>query len=291
MRQTTLRTINNICRRPTPPSNARTLATAVGIDPLNRIQNSSAEDPQAPQPNREIRESYSKLPSRPKRLDHKLLNPSQSADDILIRSLDKGRSPIGSSYAKAQSPVYFPNISIRLVRPSSTDRGDPFTAIFRCDLQLTKPDIFNYLRQIYGLGITSIRTAIYRGRYERQIKSKVRGGVKIGRDKQRTFKKVWVGLDRPFFYPSQPSQKFLNENYNYQDFLNAYNRSRLTQLRNAKTDRNQVMPAGVHGLKGERVNVLRQILDDKKSIQSQLNEHVKQSLLDSTPTTTTTTKK
>jgi len=46
------------------------------------------------------------------------------------------------------------------------------------------------------------------------------------------------------------------------------------------------MPAGIHDLKGERVNVLRQILDDKKSIQSQLNEHVKQSLIDSTSTTT-----
>ncbi|KAI7965675.1 hypothetical protein MJO29_001423 [Puccinia striiformis f. sp. tritici] len=274
--KTSLRTIKTICHRPAAPSSrVRTLATAVGIEPPNQIQ---AEE----KPNRSIRESYSKLPHRPKRLDHKLINPSSSSsDDILIRSLDKGRSPIGSSYAKAQSPVYFPNISIRLTRPSSTDRGDPFTAIFRCELQLTKPDIFNYLRQIYGLGITSIRTAIYRGRYERQIKSRVRGGVTIGRDKNRTFKKVWVGLDKPFFYPPRPSSKFLNENYNYQDFLNSYNRNRLIQMRHAEMDRNSVMPAGVHDRKGERVNVFRQILDEKKSIQNELNEHVKQSLIDS----------
>ncbi|PLW27424.1 hypothetical protein PCANC_18274 [Puccinia coronata f. sp. avenae] len=290
MRQANLRTLKNIYHRSASHSTARTLATTVSVDPVNRVESPSAGEPKPQQPNREIRESYSKLPYRPKRLDYKLISPSQEADDILTRSLEKGRSPIGSSYAKAQSPVYFPNLSIRLVRPSSTDRGDPFTAIFRCDLQLTKPDIFNYLRQIYGLGITSIRTAIYRGRYERQIKSKVRGGVKIGRDKRRTFKKVWVGLDRPFFYPPQPNQKFLNENYNYQDFLNAYNRSRLSQLKNAKLDRNQVMPAGVHDRKGERVNVLRQILDSKKSIQKELREHVKQSLIDSTTAPATTTK-
>ncbi|KAA1102039.1 hypothetical protein PGT21_035413 [Puccinia graminis f. sp. tritici] len=282
-----LRTIKSICHQRASIPSLRTLATTVSIDPLDRIE---GEEPK-PKPNQDIREYFNKLPHRPKRLDHKLIKPDQSSsDDILIRSLDKGRSPIGSSYAKAQSPVYFPNISIRLVRPSSTDRGDPFTAIFRCDLQLTKPDIFNYLRQIYGLGITSIRTAIYRGRYERQIKSKVRGGVKIAKDKSRTFKKVWVGLDKPFFYPPQPNQRFLNENYNYQDFLNAYNRSRLTQIKHAKLDRNQVMPSGVHDRKGERVNVLRQILDSKKSIQSELNEHVKQSLIDSTTAPSTPTK-
>ncbi|KAH9472732.1 hypothetical protein Pst134EA_003340 [Puccinia striiformis f. sp. tritici] len=52
-------------------------------------------------------------------------------------------------------------------------------------------------------------------------------------------------------------------------------------MRHAEMDRNSVMPAGVHDRKGERVNVSVQILDEKKSIQNELNEHVKQSLIDS----------
>ncbi|MBW0474389.1 hypothetical protein O181_014104 [Austropuccinia psidii MF-1] len=255
----------------------RSSSSSVALRRLATASEGHAGAPASP-PNETVRNALKKLPRRPLRLDHHSTEPSQK--DVLIRSLNNGRSPIGSAYAKAQDPVHFPNLSIRLVRPSATDRGDPFTAIFRCDLRLTKPDIFNYLRQIYGLGITSIRTAIYRGRFQRQLKSKVRGGITIARDKTRTFKKVWVGLDRPFFYPSRPSEKWLDEQYMYSDLINSYHRARLTALQQGKTDRNQVLPSGPVD-KGERSNVLRSIIDSKKQIHDELQDHVKKSLMES----------
>ncbi|KAG0149292.1 hypothetical protein CROQUDRAFT_341615 [Cronartium quercuum f. sp. fusiforme G11] len=229
-------------------------------------------------PNQPLRQALAKLPVRPPRLDGCDPPPGiHKTDRALLRSLAGGRSPVGASYVRARSPVFFPNVPLQLVRPSATDRSDPFTAIFRCDLRLTKPDIYNYLRQIYGLGITSIRTAIYRGRYVRKLRSRLQGGLTRERDGDRTFKKVWVGMDRPFFFPSGRSERWLEEQYMYSDSLNTYRRSKAESVRAAETDRRAVLPRGMEG-KGERRNVLREVMEESKMKEEDLKRSVRKSL-------------
>lgn len=234
--------------------------------------------PDSSSPNRHVRQALAKLPARPPRLDGFDPPPGfQKPDRPLLRSLAGGRSPVGASYARARAPVFFPNVPLQLVRPSATDRADPFTAIFRCDLRLTKPDIYNYLRQIYGLGITSIRTAIYRGRYKRQLRSRVQGGIVREREGNRTFKKVWVGMDRPFFFPGAPCERWLDEQYMYSDFLNSHHRAKAQALLDSETDRRTVLPSGMQN-KGERRNVLREILDTGRAKEDDLRKSVRKSL-------------
>ncbi|CAH7681301.1 hypothetical protein BY996DRAFT_7060072 [Phakopsora pachyrhizi] len=242
--------------------------------------------------NLQIREAVRALPPRPTRLDQPSIRDATGDDadpssritwsinneSMSVNRLESTR--VGSNYCKARSPVYFPNVSIRLVRPSMMDKWNPFLAIFRCDLRLTKPDIFNYLRQIYGLGITSIRTAIYRGRHRRQLKSRIRGGITIARDKSRTFKKVWIGLDRPFFYPDRPSRRFLDENFMYSDVFNTFRRAQLKNSGGEEAeglDRRSVLPSGLKG-KGERRNVLRELLDSKMRSEEKVKSLVEESL-------------
>lgn len=248
--------------------NHRSLSTKLDS---NQINNTSSK------PNQSIQEALNKLPDRPPRLDS--TNTHSKHDQNLLRSLNRSHkhSPIGSSYSKAKSPVYFPNLSLQLVRPSSTDKSDPFTTIFHSDLRLTKPDIYNYLRQVYGLGITSIRTAIYRGRYIRKLKSKVTGGLLRSRDSNRTFKKVWIGMDRPFFWPSYKSLKWLEDHYMYSDSLNAYQRSKAQSIKLAESDPRSVLPRGMIN-KGERKNVLMDILESKKSAEIELKRSIRKSL-------------
>lgn len=236
--------------------------------------------------NEEIKHGLNGLPKKSKRLDQNEIERN-SPEELFLSSLGQNGARrhrrVGSTYDRARSPVYFPNIDMQLVRPSPTDQGDPYTAIFRCDLRLTKPDIFNYLRQIYGIGITSIRTAIYRNRNRRRLKSKVRGGVVVDNKRgDRTFKKVWIGLDKPFFFPPSPKSRFLSENFNFNDLLNTFNRFKLIQAEKSKTDPNQVLPAGFNE-KGKRNNVFRNLLELKQNIHPELKNYVKKSLTSFTP--------
>jgi ribosomal protein L23 len=89
--------------------------------------------------------------------------------------------------------------------PPHTD--DPFTATFRVSLQLTKPDIRSYLAQIYGLEITSLRTANYIG------EDKYYPGKGWKRTRERTYKKVLVGLVEPFWYPEERSKEWLEREF------------------------------------------------------------------------------
>ena len=104
-----------------------------------------------------------------------------------------GRMPtdLPTSTSLEAQRIYLPNIRMILVRnapapPGSALAGqDPFIATFRCSPRLTKPDIVQYLRQCYGVGIRSIATTIYHpertrnrhGGYRRKAPSykKVRG--------------------------------------------------------------------------------------------------------------------
>lgn len=162
--------------------------------------------------------AYSQLPPRPAPLTSQhpsWLPPSAyRSDPLLPRTKHR--------WTQGRNPVFLPNVTLTMVRPPRHELHNPYLAFFHCDLRLTKIDIFNYLRQIYGLqGITSIRTAIYRGPYRTASSRSAMGfWVRKKRLASRTFKKVFVGLSQPFFYPPPRSASWLNEEYAFADSVN-----------------------------------------------------------------------
>ncbi|KWU42087.1 hypothetical protein RHOSPDRAFT_7418, partial [Rhodotorula sp. JG-1b] len=93
--------------------------------------------------------------------------------------------------------VYLPSVFMRLVRNTQQYKDDPYTATFRTSLQLTKPDIANYLKNVYGLEITSIRTLNYLS----ALKRNPIGGGKSRSGGTKNYKKVLVTMKDPFWYP------------------------------------------------------------------------------------------
>lgn len=102
-----------------------------------------------------------------------------------------GRIPtdLPTSTSKVAQRIFLPNVRMILVRNAPPVPGtamadqDPFIATFRCSPRLTKPDIMQYLRQCYGIGIRSIATTIYQGERVRHR----HGGY---RRKEASYKKV-----------------------------------------------------------------------------------------------------
>ncbi|GAA5828116.1 hypothetical protein JCM11251_002596 [Rhodosporidiobolus azoricus] len=117
--------------------------------------------------------------------------------------------------------IFLPHVFMRLVRNTGEHRDDPYTATFRTHLELTKPDITNYLKNVYGLEVTSIRTMNYLSKLKR---SPVGGGMtRSGGTKN--YKKVLVTMTEPFWYPSERSRGWLNEHFE---------RDRMEELRDRK---------------------------------------------------------
>ncbi|GAA5859761.1 hypothetical protein JCM1840_006442 [Sporobolomyces johnsonii] len=122
---------------------------------------------------------------------------------------------------KGEVKIYLPSVFMRLVRNSSEHKDDPFTATFRTSLQLTKPDISNYLKNIYGLNITSIRTVNYLSKLKR---NSIGGGwSRSGGTKN--YKKVVVTMTEPFWYPEERSRAWCNEHFE---------RDRMEEMRDRK---------------------------------------------------------
>lgn len=130
----------------------------------------------------------------------------------------KGRTP--NKQPKATAPgeagavhgdvrVYLPSVFMRLVRNQAEYRDDPYTATFRTSLQLTKPDIANYLKNVYGLEVTSIRTLNYLS----ALKRNPIGGGKSRTGGTKNYKKVLVTMREPFWYPEERSRAWLNEHF------------------------------------------------------------------------------
>ncbi|KZT52987.1 hypothetical protein CALCODRAFT_423048, partial [Calocera cornea HHB12733] len=94
--------------------------------------------------------------------------------------------------------IYLPNFVIRLVRNSSPPGRpyDPYMATFRVPRSLTKMDIKSYLLAVYGVETTFIRTE----NFVSQITRSADGGRKV-RMSKRTYKRAFVGLVDPFYYP------------------------------------------------------------------------------------------
>jgi len=108
-----------------------------------------------------------------------------------------------------------------LVRNGPNHADDPFTATFHCSPTLSKPDVVQYLRQVYGLEMTGIRTAIYRESprkvaiRKRMFKSKSEQPFRL----EATYKKVYVQLLHPFMYPPEPHEGSLNLYYARDEYL------------------------------------------------------------------------
>ncbi|KAI5476136.1 mitochondrial large subunit ribosomal protein L23 [Pseudohyphozyma bogoriensis] len=115
----------------------------------------------------------------------------------------------GAPATTGEVKIFLPSVFMRLVRNTGEYEHDPFTATFRTDLRLTKPDISNYLKNVYGLSITSIRTMNYLSKMKR---NPVGGGYsRAGGFKN--YKKVLVTLTEPFWYPEERSREWCNEHF------------------------------------------------------------------------------
>ena len=96
--------------------------------------------------------------------------------------------------------VYLPNITVRLVRNhTEIDQPyDPYVATFRIPTSMTKTDLRSYLKAVYDLDVTFIRTDIYVGQMKRD---NLTGRVARERGSLHNYKKAVVGLYQPFHYP------------------------------------------------------------------------------------------
>lgn len=104
--------------------------------------------------------------------------------------------------------IYLPNVVFKLVR-NSTDfiRGpgghpigrepyNPFIATFRVPKSTTKQDVRSYLKAVYNLDTTFVRTDIRNSKVTRNR----RGGL-VKTDSSTNYKRAVVGLTEPFHYP------------------------------------------------------------------------------------------
>ncbi|WFD44390.1 hypothetical protein MPSI1_003058 [Malassezia psittaci] len=110
---------------------------------------------------------------------------------------------------------FLPNFTVRLVR-NYTPAGqsyDPWKATFRVPLHLHKHALRSFLLAVYGLRTTWARSMVYRSRIVFNFQKKRRSP---GRD--RTFKKVEVGLLEPFVFPGL-TKEFLRTHLFAQEML------------------------------------------------------------------------
>lgn len=165
------------------------------------------------------------VPSKPPRAPVKRYGAKSS------RVRASGRSPSQApNYLREESDrtklvgevkIYLPSVFMRLVRNTAEHAGDPYTATFRTDLRLTKPDIANYLKNIYGLAVTSLRTINYLS----AVKRNPVGGGYSRTGGTKNYKKVMVTMQEPFWYPEERSREWCNEHFE---------RDRMEELRDRK---------------------------------------------------------
>jgi ribosomal protein L23 len=103
--------------------------------------------------------------------------------------------------------IYLPNIIIRLVR-NLTPPGlpyDPFIATFRIPTSMTKIDLRSYLKAVYDLDVSFIRTDIFQGNWRRVRRGRNNHRESVFWERRRgsehDYKRAIVGLFEPFHYP------------------------------------------------------------------------------------------
>ncbi|BGP12492.1 hypothetical protein JCM10213_005474 [Rhodosporidiobolus nylandii] len=219
--------------RPTP---ARTLATVVSspFDPPtspSRAPSSSADTslPLASNP----RVVLPKAPSEtapadgaPRYSKHSSRLTGRTARKARKATSPSELNPSGTAGERLQATagqvkVFLPHVFMRLVRNTGEHKDDPYTATFRTHLELTKPDITNYLKNVYGLHVTSIRTINYLSKLKR---NPIGGGMSRSGG-TKNYKKVIVTMTEPFWYPQERSRAWLNEHFE---------RDRMEELRDRK---------------------------------------------------------
>ncbi len=112
--------------------------------------------------------------------------------------------------------VYLPNILFRMV-PNYTPPGkayNPYEATFRVPQSVTKTDVRGYLFSMYGLRVTYIRTDNYFAPIERQHR-RPKGRAKS----YKTYKRVVVGLEDPFYFPHMPEDMNLEQRKAHREWL------------------------------------------------------------------------
>ncbi|GAA5876150.1 hypothetical protein JCM16303_007038 [Sporobolomyces ruberrimus] len=233
LRRTASLSLSSLARPASTP--VRTLATHV-VDapfdpPTSYSRPSSSSNPAIPLPNnpRVIVPSPTKGKS-----GVKAARFSKHSSRVTGRSVRKPRKATSPTELKAggqlgeyepatqgEIKVFLPSVFIRLVRNNGEHRDDPYTATFRTSLQLTKPDVSNYLKNVYGLHITSIRTINYLSKLKR---NPIGGGYsRAGGTKN--YKKVVVTMTEPFWFPEERSRAWCNEHFE---------RDRMEEMRDRK---------------------------------------------------------
>lgn len=222
-------------------STSRSLATIVNVNSSSSSSSSSSSKTTTTslpklQPNRRPTNGRTKsfvkrnkfvVPS-PNPLDSTRITPRYSANS----SRTKGRTPRTPSKALSitnlldpspktlkenqyeqstigQIKIYLPSVFFRLVRNTGLHEKDPYTATFRTDLRLTKPDISNYLKNIYGLNITSLRTINYMS----ALKRNPIGGGYSRAGTFKNYKKVLITMTEPFWYPEERNREWCNDHF------------------------------------------------------------------------------
>jgi len=232
IRRTATLSLSSLARPACTP--IRTLATHVvdtPFDPPNSYSRpSSSSNPAIPLPNND----RVIIPSTRPKSTIKAPRYSKNSSRISGRSARKPRKATSPTDLKVDGKlgeyepatqgeikVFLPSVFMRLVRNNGEHKDDPYTATFRTSLQLTKPDISNYLKNIYGLHITSIRTINYLSKLKR---NPIGGGYsRAGGTKN--YKKVVVTMTEPFWFPEERSRAWCNEHFE---------RDRMEEMRDRK---------------------------------------------------------
>ncbi|GAA5922290.1 mitochondrial 54S ribosomal protein uL23m MRP20 [Sporobolomyces koalae] len=233
LRRTATLSLSSLARPVSTP--VRTLATMV-VDapfdpPTTRSRPASYANASVPLPN-----NPRVIIPKPKQSSAKAPRYSRHSSRVTGRTARKPRKALSPTALKLEGAttlgerepstfgeieVFLPSVFVRLVRNSGEHRADPYVATFRTSLQLTKPDISNYLKNVYGLHITSIRTINYLSKLKR---NPIGGGYsRAGGTKN--YKKVVVTMTEPFWYPEERSRAWCNEHFE---------RDRMEEMRDRK---------------------------------------------------------
>lgn len=133
------------------------------------------------------------------------LSPEEVA--ALADSQEKGIESRGRLTKIVAHRIYLPNIQIRLMRNFSAPDTpyDPYVATFRIPPSMTKTDLRSYLKAVYDLDITFIRTTLHWGEVFRDPKDT---RVKRRQGSVNNYKKAIVGLYEPFHYPDDVEELY-----------------------------------------------------------------------------------
>lgn len=123
-------------------------------------------------------------------------------------------------------PIYLPNIPMTFI-PNKTRLGkvyNPYEATFRVPLSVTKNDIRAYLKSVYGVETTYVRTDIRR---PKELTPMMAYATRVSKSRtnpphRRAHKRAVVGLVEPFYYPNRVEDMSVEEREKWEkEFLDA----------------------------------------------------------------------